>query len=582
MTVEVFILLWGDGVMLQRLICKLANTLWIALCAQESNRFLQEIERAGAVQEKILLNLLEKNQTSSFGRRYNFKDIKSVKDYQRMVPLSSYNDYEPYMNRIAGGEQNVLTTEPVLMFELSSGSAAASKYIPYTQSLKSEFQCGLKVWMRDMFHAVKGLSWGSAYWSISPITAREKYTSGGVPVGFEEDNEYFGMIEQFLLKILFAVPAEVKHIDDIRAFRYVTLLFLLKSRHLAFLSVWNPTFLTLLFENLQDWIDMLVQDLEAGSLSPSLHLPDDLRATLDKRLGRHKRRAKELRKVLAAHRHAPDLLERIWPCLSLISCWTSSYAEAFVPDIQKLFPTVPIQGKGLLATEAFVSVPIFGHEGSLLSFRSHFFEFIEYGERDENTSPQVKTAAELIAGRQYEVVLTTGGGLYRYKLHDIIEVKGFRGACPIIEFMGKSGKVCDYFGEKVNEFHVSSLLSELFARLDIHPAFFMLAPEEDDFHHFRYTLYLDMQKEMPNANPVRELARALEEGLCSNYHYAYCRKLGQLHEARVFLVQHGTGAHTYLQTCRYYGQRAGDIKPVVLHTKTGWSTAFAGALAGEP
>ena len=48
--------------------------------------------------------------------------IRSVGDFQRQVPLRTYDEHQPYIARIAAGETNVLTREPVLMFEPTSGT----------------------------------------------------------------------------------------------------------------------------------------------------------------------------------------------------------------------------------------------------------------------------------------------------------------------------------------------------------------------------------------------------------------------------------------------------------------------------
>jgi len=63
--------------------------------------------------------------------------------------------------------------------------------------------------------------------------------------------------------------------------------------------------------------------------------------------------------------------------------------------------------------------------------------------------------------------------------------------------------------------------------------------------------------------------------LRENHHYRYCRDLGQLGHLRVFRVGSGA-AETYQEVCRSDGQRAGDIKPVALHTTGDWSRRFEG------
>ena len=59
------------------------------------------------------------------------------------------------------------------------------------------------------------------------------------------------------------------------------------------------------------------------------------------------------------------------------------------------------------------------------------------------------------------MILTTSGGLYRYRLKDIVRVTGFAGSVPLIKFMGKQDKVSDLFGEKLNERFVQDTFSAL-------------------------------------------------------------------------------------------------------------------------
>jgi hypothetical protein len=73
----------------------------------------------------------------------------------------------------------------------------------------------------------------------------------------------------------------------------------------------------------------------------------------------------------------------------------------------------------------------------------------------------------------------------------------------------------------------------------------------------------------------------LEEDLRENYHYRYCRDLGQLDPVRVFRVREG-GREAYLEHCRNLGQRLGDIKPSALHRLSGWTEVFRGDWLRKP
>jgi hypothetical protein len=103
-------------------------------------------------------------------------------------------------------------------------------------------------------------------------------------------------------------------------------------------------------------------------------------------------------------------------------------------------------------------------------------------------------------------------------------------------------------------------------------AFVMLAPEDSGA--FRYTLYLELP-DFPAPPLPEQLAAELDTALSANFHYAYCRRLGQLAGARIVPVT--GGAEAYLQACRSNGQRLGSIKPSWLQKTGGWSERFAAA-----
>ncbi|HEX6739889.1 MAG TPA: GH3 auxin-responsive promoter family protein, partial [Vicinamibacteria bacterium] len=352
------------------------------------------------------------------------------------------------------------------------------------------------------------------------------------------------------------------------------------------ISVWNPTFLTLLVARLPDWWPRLAGDIARGTLSPPAPLAPELRVQLAASLRPDPRRAAEVRAACGAGDGPAAVHARLWPRLRLVSCWADAHAALHAPELARLFPQARLQGKGLIATEAFVSLPLTGRPGAALALRSHFFEFLPAGDGAGAESPGERPllAQQLEAGGRYAVVVTTGGGLYRYRLHDLVEVAGRLGACPLLRFVGREAAVSDRFGEKVHEGHVRRALDALLPRHAIRPAFAMVACEEEAGRH-AYTLFVEAREAGDAA--LLALGADLEAALAENYHYRYCRDLGQLDALRVFRIasdDRGGALETYLAVCRGHGQRAGDVKPVALHRLGGWSRAFRGRLlpAGPP
>ena len=529
------------------------NTLPLAGFWRAARRFDAALQNPEAVQSDLLLRLLRQNQSCAYGRQHGFATIRCVREYEERVPIVSYDDIAGWVERMKAGEGGVLTSEPLLMFEKSSGSVSAAKYIPYTRSLREQFQAALGAWITDLYHALPGLASGSAYWLVTPLSRERERTRGGTAVGFESDAEYFGPLRRWLLQKTMAVPAELARVAGLDNCVYLTLRFLLQARLLAFISVWNPSVLQILLKRLELHGEELVRDLLDGKVSLGEPLPRGITNSLR----RDARQAGNLRAMLGRGRIEPDVL---WPRLELISCWTSAASAGIKSEIQGAFSGVAIQGKGLLATEGVVSIPIERYKGCVAAVTSHFLEFVD------TESGVCRLVSELERGTEYSVVLTTGGGFWRYQLGDRVRVTGFAERTPVLEFVGKEDCVSDLRGEKLNAIFVATALDEFECCRSAR--FAMLAPSGCGTP--RYVLFLE------SGRCDTELAAHLDQKLRANPHYAYCRSLGQLAEPRVFLIQHGA-REAYLKRCEALGQRAGDVKMTALHKLIGWEEVFGGS-----
>lgn len=546
-----------------------ANLLWFLYSAVRTRIWKRASKNVEAAQTKILKQLLSRNAQTKFGQKHSFETIDSVAAFQKAVPVQSYEDVQLFIDEIAAGASNVLTADSVQRFGVSSGSTSASKLVPYTASLVTEFQEGIDPWMYYLMRDHSRILGGKAYWSVTPIGTRQKYSSGGIPIGFDDERSYFGKLTQWVLGTVMATPSELALVEDMDAFRYATLRFLLQEKSLSWVSIWNPTFATLFLNPLEKWFDQLIEDIRTGSMSIDLGVTPEVDASIRRTLKKSPRRAKELARI--RERKSRNLYEDIWPNLRLVSCWAHGNSGEAVKQLQTYFPNVVIQPKGLIATEAFVSFPLRG-EASALSISSHFFEFEEVADKT------IRLAHQLEVGKKYSVIVTTSGGLYRYRLNDVIEVLGFEAECPLIRFVGKQDKVVDICGEKLNEQFVSSVVKRLILRSSHQPSFWMMAPERSSAEAVGYTLFLQFANgTVVEEDVLRGMGQEIDSAFRENFHYDYCRRLGQLGHCRVFLIKTDQDAfQVYLTTCTELGQRLGDIKPVALHPYQRWSTKLQG------
>ncbi len=553
----------------------LFHCCWFIGCSLQREKRASSPAEVKQIQEQNLTRIIKANQTTVFGRDHSFSAITSYQDFREQVPCSSYDDYQQYLTAVMQGKPGVLCQEEILFLQPSSGSTAASKLIPFTRSLAGEYSRGIRSWL---FHFFKqfGRVWpGRAYWSISPAAMGHpcKETASKIPVSFADDSLYFAPWEQLIVSRILAVPPHVSRIRDIESFKYVTLLFLLGCEDLRLVSIWNPMFFMVLLNSLPAMLPELLTDLTAGTLSRTQGMDQELQTALIRKLSPNPRRAAAIETIFqdeqakgSADRAAG--YQKIWPQLRVISCWADAFAASSANRLASLFPGVVIQGKGLLATEGFITYPAEHSDCCRLAIGCHFYEFIALDNRPEQT---ILRAHELMVDQEYEVMLTTSGGLYRYNLQDIVRVVRMDNGVPCLRFMGKNDLVSDMFGEKIHSCHVAAVLDRVAGKAGCEPQLAFLAPEKQQSGH-GYTLFIS---DLPPDCAVDALCDLLDRLLADNYHYAYCRQLGQLQKADVFPIQLDDPLSLYLNVHLAAGKNMGDIKPLVLEKDWQWRQLFS-------
>ncbi len=149
----------------------IGNLSWLAASLPEYRRFKRDAYKVEETQRRQLRYYLKQNAETAFGREHGFANIDSWEEYSDRVPLRDYDATEPWISRIAAGEGGVLTTDPVKLFEPSSGSSGPAKLIPFTRALQREIRRAVALWSAHNFLAQPDLLFGRAYWSLTPKMA---------------------------------------------------------------------------------------------------------------------------------------------------------------------------------------------------------------------------------------------------------------------------------------------------------------------------------------------------------------------------------------------------------------------------
>lgn len=480
---------------------------WLASQTPAWAKFQRSAQNPRRAQAERLAQLLG-DVDHAYGRSFGLERVRTVEDLRERLPLVDYDALSPWVDRIADGERGVLTTRPVTMLERTGGSSGPNKLVPYTDALRAEFARAVATWMVDLHRRHPALIGTRSYWSVSPVARAPEVTKSGLRVGFDDDAEYFDPVTRRAIGKLMAVPSTVARLPDIETWRRETWRALLNADDLGLISVWSPTFLL----GLVAW----------------------LRAHPERLPLRVRRRVDALGLTARA----------LWPRLQVVSCWTEGASVDFLPELRAFLGDVHVQGKGLLATEGVVTVPIEG-VGAVPAVDSHLIEFREL------RSDRMVCTKDVEPGGRYSPVITTSGGFWRYQLKDVVVCTGRWHQLPVLAFEGRLDRVADLVGEKISEGNArDALIAGGFVG-----DFALLAPSRPAGRSPHYVAYVDGTAD----------AAKIEASLLTLHHYRYARDLGQLGPVEVVRLRDGRAA--WERMCLARGQRLGDLKPTALETR---------------
>jgi hypothetical protein len=473
--------------------------------------FAWDTRHPGQVQQDFLLRLLKNNKHTEYGKKYDFSSIICEKDFKNNLPIVEYPDIEPYIDRIKMGYRDVLTSEPVFMFNMTSGTTARPKFIPITRH-------GLKVtgrlmrqWLSHSLSDYPSLL-DKAFLNITGA-AIEGRCETGIPYGSAS-----GVIINTLPALLrksSAIPSEVSEIADYDM-RYYVLARLAYARSISLIATPNPLTLVNLAETAIKRQEEIIRSIHNGWLSESIQSKDSwiksgipyvIRSTLKP----DKARAVFLERRL--EKTGQLLPVDCWPDLTLIGCWLGGSIGFHKESLAKYYGSIALRDIGYMASEGCISLPLEDDSPSgILALRNNYYEFIPETQIDLICS-DILTSSELVIGNCYKILLTNENGLYRYDINDIVKVEGRYNETPVISFLRKSGNILNIAGEKLHLNHCLSAIDRLQLSFSLDIQQFRIVPDPINL---RYEFFLDIRSEVPDKSMHSELLTTLDSSLCEN------------------------------------------------------------------
>lgn len=412
--------------------------------ATHIRRFFNAVKSPEAVQAQKLLSYIRANENSAFGKANNFSKIRTVEDYQKYVRPCKYEDLQPYIDRVRAGDTNQLTRENPFMFATTSGTTALPKFIPITATHIRDYTHAFQV---HNYHLIQDYP-RAADGRFLLITSNDEEgrTESNIPYGAVS-----GMLNRRQPEVIrkhFATPYELCKIKNVDAKYYLMLRSALGLDVTAVICC-NPSSLLLLADQMREHAADLVADLFDGTVKQAYRPPSDYSDAFAKYFKPDKQRARQLDKML--EKDGSLLPRNVWSNLQIIVSWKGGPMAFYLDKLPELYGNMPVRDFGYMASEGRGSIPITSDgSGGVLAITSHFYEFVEEDAHDQ-PNPKFLLAHQLKKGGRYFIYFTTGAGLYRYNINDLVEVVGFEANAPIIRFVQKGMGVSSITGEKLTE-----------------------------------------------------------------------------------------------------------------------------------
>jgi len=349
------------------------------------------------VQKDTLFRLLERASHTKIGMELGFSGFKTIDDFQRQVPLHSYDELKHYVSRIMEGEQNLLWPSEIKWFAKSSGTTSdKSKFIPV--SMESLEEC----------HFRGGKDAIAIYTRNNPnskiLTGKGLTLGGSHKISSYSNQSYYGDLSAILIENL---PFWAHFIRT-------------PSQEIALMDEWEKKLELITRETIHDNVTNI-----AGVPSWNLVLISHI----------------------LQHTGKKNLLE-IWPNLELFT----HGGVSFIPYREQFKKVIPSESMNYMevynASEGFFALQNDPSQDDMLLMLDYgiFYEFVPVSEID-SPEPKALTIADVKTGVNYALVITTNGGLWRYLIGDTII---FTSLFPHkIKISGRTKHFINAFGEEI-------------------------------------------------------------------------------------------------------------------------------------
>lgn len=349
------------------------------------------------VQSDLFNSLVTKAAKTEWGEKYDYKSISKLSEYKERVPISTYEDTFPYIERIMKGEQNVLWPSKITWFSKSSGTTnARSKFIPVSPEA-----------LKDC-HYKSGKDMVSLY--INNFPSRNLFGGKTLTLGGSHEknhlspNSFYGDVSAVIMQNLPSWAQIVR----------------------------TPKLKTALLPDWEDKIDEMIKECTQQDVTSIAGVPTWTVVLLQEIIKREKL----------------DSILDIWPNLELFAHGAVAF-EPYEAIFKELIPSDKMNYLEIYnASEGAFGIQDQPNSRDMLLMLDYgvFYEFMPMDEFDKE-NPQTLSLDEVELNKNYAIIITTNSGLWRYMIGDTIR---FTSLDPFrIRITGRTKHFINAFGEEV-------------------------------------------------------------------------------------------------------------------------------------
>lgn len=464
------------------------------------SELFRDFEKARELNLENLKKILRDNKDTEYGRRLSFGGISSAEDYCRQVPVTRYKDYNDLCAR------NRYTVYPVRYTLATSGSTGKRKVFPLTGEALDRY--GDYIYsMPYRFFGGKGGP--HIHTSVFRLRKNGDNLLSSAYFGELRDRGYFD-------PSAYVGGEELLFSEDITDVFYVKSWLMLCCPELVSIqSIFLYDVLLIMNYIEENWRSLLMDMKEK-------RVGADLKPNIKERLLACLPESSVLEraeKVFSGGFDTP-ILPKLFGDLRFISGIGGKSMEFQTNALKRYSGTIPLHFFAYASSECMMGIAICPEkdEYALLPY-SAYYEFSDKNEKFVQMDG-------LLSGECYEIVLTTFGGLYRYRTGDIIKIVRFVGETPVFEILGRKQTI-NIAGEKLSAELVENTLVSWAERYRVNFTDFALGAEHTVPG--RYWLFIETVGELP-----RGAGAAVDKMLIeASGDYMEIRKLGMLEELRV-------------------------------------------------